>query len=145
VHDATQDAKDESFEESIFKTLSNERRRDILRVIGERGNATFTGIMRTAGIEDSPSPSCHTNAMKGLLVSTEGSYGLSELDQEAYNLLSTTSTHTTTTSAISSLIREISAAIVANAILWAAAILSVSTLKKEFSRSLSQASPPSGS
>jgi len=34
----------ESLEESIFKTLSNQKRRDILRVIGERREATFTEI-----------------------------------------------------------------------------------------------------
>ncbi len=48
--DATTRAEDESFEESIFKTLSHQKRLDILRFIGERREATFTEIKNSFGI-----------------------------------------------------------------------------------------------
>jgi DNA-binding transcriptional ArsR family regulator len=37
-------AENSSLEESVFKTLNNQKRRDILRFIDERGQATFTEI-----------------------------------------------------------------------------------------------------
>jgi len=48
-------AQEESLEESIFKTLNHQKRRDILRFIGEWKEATFPEIKNSIGIEDSPS------------------------------------------------------------------------------------------
>jgi len=73
--------------------------------------------MHTVGIEDSPSLSYHLNAMRQLLAQKEGRYGLSELGRDTHQLLSRISTYTASTSVISSLRREISAAIVANPVL----------------------------
>ncbi len=36
----------ESLEKSIFKTLGNQKRRDILRFVGEKKQVTFTEIKR---------------------------------------------------------------------------------------------------
>ena len=116
----------ESLEESIFKTLSHQKRRDILRFIGERTEATFTEIKNSVGIEDSPSLSYHLNALDHLLVQKAGKYKLSELGHDAYNLMCKTTSYAVSTSIISSLRKEIPAVIIANAILWAAAIFSVS-------------------
>lgn len=119
-------ANEESLEESIFKTLSHQKRRDILRVIGEKGEASFTEIKNSVGIEDSPSLSYHLNALDELIVQKEGKYRLLELGHDAYNLIRKTATYVASTSLISSLRKSIAVAIVANAILWAAAIFSVS-------------------
>jgi len=120
------EAQNESLEESIFKTLSHQKRRDILRVVGERREATFTEIKNSAEIGDSASLSYHLNALDSLIVQKDGRYRLSEPGQDAYNLICKTTTSTASSFALSALRKEIPAVIIANAILWAAAIFSVS-------------------
>jgi hypothetical protein len=120
------EAQDESLEDSIFKTLSNQKRRDILRVIGERREATFTEIKTSAEIGDSASLSYHFNALDGLIVQKSGRYRLSDLGLDAYNLICKTTTSAASSFALNTLRREIPMVIIANAILWAAAIFSVS-------------------
>jgi DNA-binding transcriptional ArsR family regulator len=117
---------DDSLEESIFKTLSHQKRRDILRVIGESKEVTFTEIKESIGTEDSPSLSYHLNALNHLIMQKEGKYRLSELGRDAYSLVCKTTTYAASNSTISFLRREIPAVIIANAILWATAIFSVS-------------------
>lgn len=119
-------SQNESLEETVFKTLSNQKRRDILRFIGERREATFTEIKNSIEIEDSPSLSYHLNSLDCLIVQKSGKYSLSELGQDAYSLIYKTTIHTSSNSTISHLRKELPAVIVANAILWAAAIFSVS-------------------
>jgi hypothetical protein len=119
-------ADEESLEESIFKNLSNQKRRDILRVIGENGEASFTQIKNSVGIEDSASLSYHLNALNGLIVQKEGKYGLSELGHDSYNLVRKATSYAASDSIISSLRKSIAMTIISNAILWAAAILSAS-------------------
>ena len=116
----------ESLEETVFKTLSNQKRRDILRFIGERREATFTEIKSSMQVEDTPSLSYHLNALDCLIIQKSGKYSLSELGQDAYSLIYKTSIYTSSNSAISYLKKELPVVIVANAILWAAAIFSVS-------------------
>lgn len=123
--DASDKTADDSLEESIFKTLSHQKRRDILRFIGESREATFTGIKNSGGIEDSPDLSYHLNALNYLMVQKEGKYRLSELGRDAYNLMCKTSTYTVSDSLIGFLREQIPAVIIANAILWAAAIFAV--------------------
>jgi DNA-binding transcriptional ArsR family regulator len=124
--DAINKTEEESLEESIFKTLSHQKRRDILRVIGERREATFTEIKNSVGIDDSPTVSYHLNALGYLVVQKEGKYRLSELGHDAYNLLCKTTTYAASTSLISSLRKEIPTVIIANAVIWAAAIFRLS-------------------
>ena len=118
-----------SLEESVFKTLSHKKRRDILRFIGERGQATFTEIKNSVGVDDSPSLSYHLNTLTPLVVQKEGKYGLSELGHDAYNLLCKITTYSVSSSIVSSLRKGIPAAMISNAILWAAAIFAVSTFE----------------
>lgn len=118
-------SEDESAEESIFKTLSSQKRRDILRIVGDRGELTFTEIKNSAGIEDSPTLSYHLNALSQLLVQKDGKYRLSELGRDTYNLMCKISTYSASTSILGSLRTMLPAVIVANAILWAAALLAV--------------------
>lgn len=56
-------AEDANLEESVFKTLSHQKRRDISRFIGERREVAFTEIMNSVEVEDSPSLSYHLNAL----------------------------------------------------------------------------------
>ena len=116
----------ESLEETIFKTLSNQKRRDILRVIGEKRTATFTEIKNEVKIDDSPSLSYHLNALNGLVIQKKAKYQLSELGQDAFNLICKTNTYSSSNSRLNKLRKELPAVIVANAILWAAAIFAVS-------------------
>lgn len=116
----------ESLEESVFKTLSNQKRRDILRFIGERREVTFTEIKKSVGVEDSSSLSYHLNTLGYLVVQERGKYKLSELGHDAYNLMCKATSYAVSNSIISSLRKVIPMVIIANAILWAAAIFSVS-------------------
>jgi DNA-binding transcriptional ArsR family regulator len=117
------EAENESLEESIFKTLSNQKRRDILRFIGENKQATFTQIKKAAEIEDSSSVSYHLTTMQTLVTQQNEKYGLTDLGQEAYNLIVKTNAYTTTSTVVNYLRKQLSLLIIANAILWAAAIL----------------------
>lgn len=123
--------QNESLEETVFKTLSNQKRRDILRFIGERKEATFTEIKNYIKIEDTPSLSYHLTALDCLVTQKGGKYSLSELGQDAYTLIYKTTAFTSSNSTVSYLRRELPAVIVANAILWAAAIFSVSQFEGE--------------
>lgn len=123
--DNKEEAESESLEESIFKTLSHQKRRDILRVIGEKREMTFTEIKNQVGIEDSPTLSYHLNALGQLIAQKEGKYRLSELGNDTYNLMCKIATYSVSASILSSLRKELPAVIIANAILWAAALFAV--------------------
>lgn len=117
---------EETLEESIFKTLSHQKRRDILRLIGEATEVTFTEIKNAAEIPDTPTLSYHLNALDGLVIQKQGKYRLSELGRDAYGLICKTQVASSSNSIISLLRKEIALVIVANAILWAVAILMAS-------------------
>jgi DNA-binding transcriptional ArsR family regulator len=114
--------QNESVEEAIFKTLGHQKRRDILRFVGEKRSATFTEI-KNAVDEDSPSLSYHLSALDRLVVQKEGKYILSELGHDAYNLICKTTTHVRSNSIVSRIRKELPAVIIANAVLWATALL----------------------
>jgi hypothetical protein len=116
------EAQNESLEESIFKTLSNQKRRDILRFIGENKQATFTEIKKTAQIEDSSSVSYHLNNLQTLIIQKDEKYYLTDLGQGAYNLIVKTNSYTSNNVVVNYLRKQLSLLIIANAILWAAAI-----------------------
>ena len=118
-------AQQESLEESIFKTLSNQKRRDILRFIGENKQTTFTQMKKSIQIEDSSSLSYHLNSLQTLITQKKDKYSLSELGQEAYNLIIKTTAYTSTNIVVGFLRKQLSALIIANAVLWAVAILAV--------------------
>lgn len=116
----------QNIEEALFRTLSHQKRRDILRVIGEKKEAGFTEIKNAIGTEDSSSLSYHLNALDYLVVQQKGKYRLSELGQDTYNLICKATTNTRSDLTIRMIRKDLAAAIVANAILWAAAIFAVS-------------------
>ncbi len=129
-----EESQTETLEESIFKTLSNQKRRDILRFIGENKQATFTEIKKAAQIEDSSSVSYHLNSLQTLVIQQKEKYVLSEIGQEAYNLIVKTNAYTSTTVVVHSLRKQLSILILANAVLWAIAIFVTSELEGRLSQ-----------
>jgi DNA-binding transcriptional ArsR family regulator len=121
----TENERNESAEESLFKTLSHQIRRDIIRVIGEEKEVTFSEIKKIVGITESPLLAYHLNALSFLLVQENGKYRLSDLGKETYNLLSKTTVSTTSTVLVRSLRKELPFVIVANAIFWASGLCAV--------------------
>ena len=119
-------SKTESLEEAIFKTLSNQKRRDILRFIGERKEATFTEIKRAVEIEDSSLVVYHLKSLEGLIIQSKDKYRLSDLGQEAYTLIVKTNTYAGTNIILNALKKQLTRLIIANALLWAVALLTVS-------------------
>jgi DNA-binding transcriptional ArsR family regulator len=119
------EASSENLEEAVFKTLSNQKRRDIIRLLGENTDATFTEIKHSTG-EDSPSLSYHLSALDKLIIQNEGMYRLSELGQEAYKLMNKIIASTLSTSKIKSAQKWIFAMILVNSLLWISAMVSAS-------------------
>jgi len=117
---------EETLEETVFKTLSHQKRRDILRVIGEKKQATFTEIKNNVEVPDTVEVSYHLNALGTLVIQKDSTYSLSDLGRNAYSLICKTQTYSASNSTINLLRKEITIVIIANAILWAAAILATS-------------------
>ena len=121
-----QEETSESLEETVFKTLNHQTRRDILRAIGEKKQASFTEIKNAVKMQDTPALSYHLNALDSLIIQRGGWYSLSELGQDAYNLICKATTCSASNSLLSRLRKQLPAVIIANAILWAAAIFATS-------------------
>jgi hypothetical protein len=128
------EAQNESLEESIFKTLSSQKRRDILRFIGENKQATFTQVKKAVEIDDSSSVSYHLNSLQTLITQKDEKYDLTDLGQEAYNLIVKTNAYTSTNTVVTYLRRQLSLLIIANAILWATAIFTTTEFEGRVSQ-----------
>jgi len=83
-------------------------------------------------IEDSSSLSYHLNSLQTLIAQKDEKYMLSDLGQEAYSLIVKTNAYTSTNIVVNILQRQLTLLIIANAILWLAAILAA----REFGESL---------
>ena len=116
------ESPNESLEESIFKTLSHQTRRDILRFIGEQKQASFTEIKNSVKVEDSASLSYHINTLQPLITQKDGRYALTELGQDAYALMCKTTACAESNSTLTFLRGRFPLVIVANAVLWALAL-----------------------
>ncbi len=77
----------DNFEQGAFKALENQKRRDILRLIGEKKSIAFTDILSTSKIPDSPTLSYHLRELAPFIDQREGKYELTSLGKDAYNLL----------------------------------------------------------
>ncbi|MHA2423520.1 MAG: DUF7347 domain-containing protein [Candidatus Thorarchaeota archaeon] len=111
-----------SFEEDVFKTLSHQIRRDILRFIGENKSVKFTEIKKATGIAESAALSYHLNSLDLLLLHHEGLYKLSSLGKDAYSLMTKLVVYSTTAGIIGGIKKQLGATIIANALLWASAL-----------------------
>jgi len=116
---------EESLEERVFKSLSNEKRREIIRYLGERHGARFNELKKDLGFDDGASLTYHLSSLEPLIAQGKEGYGLSPAGRDAYSLMNKIASFSEVTIALFSAKREIAAMIVVNAILWAAAILSV--------------------
>ncbi len=119
-HDPT-----EPLEESLFKMLSHQTRRDIIRAVGEHHGITFSEIQKIVGIADSPSLSYHLAMLTALILQRDGTYSLSEFGVETYNLLRKTTVSTDSTRVVRSFRTLLPLVIVANALFWASALFAV--------------------
>ena len=76
-------------EDEIFKSLSHQVRRDIIKFLGENP-LSFTEINKNLEPIDSPTLSYHLKSLQLLLIQKMNRYELSEIGEAAFNLLSKT-------------------------------------------------------
>lgn len=74
-------------EDEIFKSLTHQIRRNIIRSLGEKKELTFSDIHKKIGTIDSPTLSYHLKSLKYLIDQSENEYYLTDVGIEAYNLL----------------------------------------------------------
>ena len=82
-----------NLEEEVFKALDHQMRRDILRYVGEAKSVSFTEIMNSVKVPDSPTLSYHLKTLSPFVEQKEGKYGLTVIGRDAYNLLLKTSSY----------------------------------------------------
>jgi len=76
-----------NLEEEVFKALDHQIRRNVLRYIGEAKEPTFTEILNTVNIQDSPTLSYHLKTLSPFVTQQKGRYLLSHVGKAAYSLL----------------------------------------------------------
>ena len=74
-------------EDEIFKSLSHQIRRDIIKLLGEFKTLTFTQIKTNIKNVDSPSLSYHIKSLKYLIRQDEGLYILTDVGMSALKLM----------------------------------------------------------
>ena len=116
--DEKQSQEVKSLEEEVFKALDHQRRRDILRFIGEGKKPTFTEIMNATKSPDSPSLSYHLRNLSPFLESKDGRYDLNPIGKAAYTLLLRTATY----DRVALLHKKKFGAILGHIVLWISAI-----------------------
>ena len=76
-----------NLEEEVFKALDHQIRRNVLRYIGEAKEPTFTEILNTVKIPDSPTLSYHLKTLSPFVIQQRGRYILSPVGKAAFSLL----------------------------------------------------------
>jgi len=117
----------ESVEQDVFKALDHQKRRDILRYIGENKGVTFTEILNASKIPDSPILSYHLKSLAPFVEQKNGRYRLSPLGKDAYNLL----LRTTTYNKLALLQKNKFEVTIGNSFIWGAAILAAAVLRTD--------------
>ncbi len=82
-----------NLEQDVFKALENQKRRDILRIVGERKSIGFTEVLNASKIPDSPTLSYHLRELSPFIQQKEGKYQLTPIGRDAYNLLLKTASY----------------------------------------------------
>ena len=77
----------ENLEQDVFKALENQKRRDVLRLIGEKKSISFTEVLNASKIPDSPTRSYHLRELAPFIEQKEGKYQLNSMGKDAYSLL----------------------------------------------------------
>lgn len=83
----------DNLEQDVFKALENQKRRDILRIVGEKKGIKFTEILGTSKISDSPTLSYHLRELSPFIAQKQGKYELTPMGRDAYSLLIKTATY----------------------------------------------------
>ena len=107
-----------SLEEEVFKALDHQKRRDVLRYVGEKKGGAFTEILNATGMPDSPTLSYHLRSLSPFMEQREGRYVLTPIGKTAYSLLLKTADYKT----MALLHRRKTGAIVGNIVLWISAM-----------------------
>jgi len=76
-----------NLEEEVFKALDHQIRRNVLRYIGEAKEPTFTEILNTVNIPDSPTLSYHLKTLSPFVIQQKGRYILSPVGKATFSLL----------------------------------------------------------
>jgi len=119
------DRESESFEQEVFKALENQKRRDILRYIGENKGVTFTEILNASKIVDSPTLSYHLRSLAPFMQQKDGKYRLTPIGKDAYSLL----LGTTTYNKLALLQKNKYEVTLGNIVIWIAAIAAAAVLR----------------
>jgi DNA-binding transcriptional ArsR family regulator len=82
-----------NLEQDVLKALENQKRRDILRLIGEKRGISFTDILSTTKLADSPTLSYHLRELSPFISQNQGKYELSPIGKDAYSLLQKTASY----------------------------------------------------
>jgi hypothetical protein len=82
-----------NLEQDVFKALENQKRRDILRLVGEKKGISFTEILNVSRIPDSPTLSYHLRELEPFIEQKNGKYYLTPMGKDAYGLLLKTATY----------------------------------------------------
>jgi len=77
----------QDLEQQVFEALENQKRRDILRIVGENKGIAYTKILNTSKISDSPTLAYHLKSLAPFIEQKEGKYRLTTIGKDAYNLL----------------------------------------------------------
>jgi DNA-binding transcriptional ArsR family regulator len=120
-----EDQEFESLEQEVFKALNHQKRRDILRYVGEKKATTFTEILSASKIPDSPTPSYHLRSLAPFIKQEDGKYRLTPIGKDAYNLLLRTATY----NKLALLQKNKYEVILGNTLIWIAAIAAAAFLK----------------
>lgn len=83
----------DSFEQDVFKALENQKRRDILRLVGEQRGIGFTEILNVSKLPDSPTLAYHLRELAPFISQEKGKYDLTPIGKDAYNLLLKTASY----------------------------------------------------
>jgi DNA-binding transcriptional ArsR family regulator len=114
-----------NLEQEVFKALENQKRRDILRLVGEKKGITFTEILNASKVPDSPTLSYHLRNLGPFIEQKEGKYQLTLIGKDAYGLL----LRTTTYNKLASLQKNKYEVTLGNAVIWGAAIAAAAFLR----------------
>jgi hypothetical protein len=77
----------QDLEQQVFEVLESQKRRDILRIVGENKGIAYTKILNASKISDSPTLSYHLKSLAPFIEQKEGKYRLTAIGKDAYNLL----------------------------------------------------------
>jgi hypothetical protein len=77
----------QNLEQQVFEALENQKRRDILRIVGENKGIAYTQILNASKVADSPTLAYHLKSLGPFVEQKEGKYQLTAIGKDAYSLL----------------------------------------------------------